>query len=263
MKITAESLPFQQISEPESLDIYVQFYPVTQLPKPPENAVYEAGNYFVDNSVYYCDDPEGMPYARLSINPDGRNIGLEYVADFQDRFGYSQIILNHLGLEALLLKRQVLLLHSSFIRLKNGDGVLFSAPSGTGKSTQAELWRKHRTAEIINGDRAGLRKVADRWTAWGLTYAGTSGIYRNESANIVGIVVLKQSKKNAIRRLRFTEAVRYLYPEITVHRWEPASVDRVMDLLIDMISSVPVFILECRPDEEAVSVLEKALKGVM
>lgn len=263
VNITNESVPFQQFTKPEHTDIYVWISPVTRLPRAPEEAVYEAGGYYTNGNVYYCDSPEGLPYAHVRIDPDGSVVQLTYVREYESRFTSSQIILNHLSMEALLLKKHVLLLHSSFIRLKNGCGILFSAPSGTGKSTQADLWKKYRGADIINGDRAGLRKVADRWTAWGLIYAGTSGIYRNESASIGSIVVLKQAKKNSLRRLRCSEAIYSLYPEVTVHRWEKGSVDCTMDLLIDLISSVPVFMLECRPDEEAVSVLERALKETL
>ena len=59
---------------------------------------------------------------------------------------------------------------ASFIRWQ-GRGILFSAPSGTGKSTQANLWVQHQGAEVINGDRAALRQVGGRWQAFGLPYA--------------------------------------------------------------------------------------------
>lgn len=73
---------------------------------------------------------------------------------------FSRNICDLLGLERLLLSRQGLLLHASFIRWQD-RGILFSAPSGTGKSTQADLWVRHRGAEVINGDRAALRRSAD------------------------------------------------------------------------------------------------------
>ena len=171
----------------------------------------------------------------------------------------TQNLLNLLTLEAVLLQAKTLLLHSAFIRIE-GKGVLFSAPSGTGKSTQATLWQQYRQADIINGDRAALRSIDGTWMAWGLPYAGTSGIYRNITAPIMAVVALRQAKTNTIRRLRPAEAIRYLYPELTLHRWEATSVDKAMNLLADLVCTVPVYLLECRPDEEAVSLLDRTLK---
>ena len=44
-----------------------------------------------------------------------------------------------MGLEHLLATQRAVILHSAYIDYK-GKAILFSAPSGTGKSTQAELW---------------------------------------------------------------------------------------------------------------------------
>ena len=117
-------------------------------------------------------------------------------------------------------------------------------------------------AEILNGDRAGLRQIEGKWTAFGLPLAGSSFIYRNESALLEGIVVLRQAGKNRIRRLKPVEAFRYLYPETTVHQWHRPSAEKAVSLLMDLISQVPVFLLECRPDEEAVRLLKETIVGL-
>jgi len=174
---------------------------------------------------------------------------------------YSRNILSLINLETVLLKHDRILLHSSFIRWQN-QGILFTAPSGTGKSTQAKLWEEYEHAEVLNGDRAALEKTKGSWTAWGLPYAGTSGIYRNESAPISAIVVLRQSKENHMRRLLPREALRYIYPELTNHRWDPWFADRVWNLMSELICEVPIYLLECRPDREAVQLVKKTiLKG--
>jgi hypothetical protein len=53
------------------------------------------------------------------------------------------------------------LVHASGV-LENGVGHLFTAVSGTGKSTMAGIW-KNKGATVINDDRLWLRKVNDRW----------------------------------------------------------------------------------------------------
>ena len=67
------------------------------------------------------------------------------------------------------------ILHASYI-LYRGEAILFSAPSGTGKSTQAAFWKEHRGAEIINGDRVLVIKRDGVFYACGVYVSGTSGI---------------------------------------------------------------------------------------
>ena len=84
-----------------------------------------------------------------------------YAADFT-----VDSVLRHLPLSHILLKFDAFVLHGAHI-VVDGEAIVFSAPSGTGKSTQAELWRRHRSAAVINGDRVLVRKSADGFTAGG------------------------------------------------------------------------------------------------
>lgn len=60
--------------------------------------------------------------------------------------------------------------------------ILFSGPSGIGKSTHADLWVKHRGARVINGDRTLLQKLGDRpRMSLGWPICGSSEICHNES----------------------------------------------------------------------------------
>lgn len=163
-------------------------------------------------------------------------------------------------LEQVCITLQSLLLHASFIRWKD-KGILFTAPSGTGKSTQAKLWEQLQGAEIINGDRAALRKEDGVWKAWGLPYAGSSSIFRNENAPVRGIVVLRKGSENVLCRLRPVEAFKWIYSETVVRSWDASFRDTVAELLTDLSLSVPVWMLQCRPDHGAVEILKRELEG--
>ena len=75
--------------------------------------------------------------------------------------------------EQLLLEHRAFQLHASVIDWQ-GQGILFSAPSGTGKSTQADLWQTHAGATILNGDRAVIRWLDSQYRVYGSPYAGSS-----------------------------------------------------------------------------------------
>lgn len=167
-------------------------------------------------------------------------------------------LLDAANLEHMLTALGAVSLHSSFIT-HNGQAILFSAPSGTGKSTQAALWEQHAGAEQINGDRSVIRCVDGVWTAFGFPFAGSSGIYKNKSAPIRAIVVLRQAPENAIARLGASEAFRLLYSETAIQRWNTQGHAAAVDLLIRLSAAVPVYRLGCTPDERAVNLLQKTL----
>lgn len=247
-------------------DIKMIFRPVDALPILLKKGHWENDRLYIENEdgqkIYHCPTRNSSSYACVTWpEKAGKTVWCEYVRGMESYMNYSHNLCDLLGLETLLLKESGLLLHSSFIRWR-GKGILFSAPSGTGKSTQAELWARYEGAEILNGDRAGLRQIGGEWTAFGLPLAGSSFIYRNESALLEGIIVLRQAGINRIRRLKPVEAFRYLYPETTVHQWHRSSAEKAVSLLMNLISQVPVFLLECRPDEEAVRLLKETIVGL-
>lgn len=164
-----------------------------------------------------------------------------------------------MGLEHLLATQRAVILHSAYIDYK-GKAILFSAPSGTGKSTQAELWRMNREGtEVVNGDRSILTCRGGIPEANGLPFCGTSKIYKKKTLPIRAIVVLRQGKQNVIHRLQPLEAVQWLLSECNVMFGIRQDVENTVDLLTELVQSVPVFWFSCLPDVSAVSVLEQAL----
>lgn len=161
--------------------------------------------------------------------------------------------------EKILLKYNGIILHSSFINFEN-KAILFSAPSGTGKSTQADLWKKYKNAEIINGDRSALIKKDGKWFACGIPMNGTSGICINKSFPVEAIVLLKQNKENKICKLNNRDAFKSIYREITINNWNMEDVDKSMQLISDFIQENDIYLLECRIDEGAVNCLYDVLE---
>ena len=179
--------------------IYLELKPVDQLPLINKQGHWAGCHYYQtedENSlIFYSIEQGGAPYACARWNGEGTLCECLYLKGKEYCLNYSRNIWDILGMEDILLRHSGLLLHSSFIRCQ-GKAVLFSAPCGTGKSTQAELWEKYKGADIVNGDRAGLRRLDCGWAAFGLPYAGSSGIYRNESAPLEAVILLRQAEEN-------------------------------------------------------------------
>lgn len=170
-----------------------------------------------------------------------------------------RLIPEYLALEEPLLHYRVFLLHASLIAWR-GMGIAFSAPSGIGKSTQAELWKKYLGAEILNGDRALIRNHGESIQAYGSCFAGSSGIYRRESAELKAIVILEQAEENCLRPVKGSQAFGRLYSQILSNPWNPEFVERLTLELSCLLERVPVYQLSCRPDEESVLVLKSEIE---
>lgn len=161
--------------------------------------------------------------------------------------------------EHLALWADALPLHASHIQL-DGSAILFTAPCGVGKSTQAALWQHHRGARIINGDKALLLCKNSPVYASGLPYSGTSGICENAAAPLKAIVVLEQGKENVLTRLQGGKAVIRLMTGVICQSWHEGDREQALSLAIRVAQQVPVFLLSCLPDESAVICLENALQ---
>lgn len=143
-----------------------------------------------------------------------------------------------------------LLMHASCVDI-NGSGVIFTGFSGVGKTTQAQLWRDFLGAEIINGDKAVIREINGGFYACGLPWKGSSPYCLNKKTSLRGIVVLRQAKENRITRLG-ARAFELFLPHLFMPHWDEKCLGNALDTVGMLLESVPVYLLECRPDEEAV-----------
>ena len=259
INIGVESKDF--ISKYEDEDILLEYIEIKEPLKIDGTLVY-------DNTVKFYKTKDGFIHelypgpnmeAYAWVKPVNKHYyEVKYLSGKEKNIDYSRNIIDIMNIENVLNKFNGFILHSSFINWQN-NGILFSAPSGTGKSTQADLWNKHENAEIINGDRAGVRNVDGVWSAYGLPVAGSSGIYKNKKAQISHIIVLRQGTENKLTRLSPRDAFIKIYSETTVHTWDDEFQNNILNMISDLVQNVPVYLYECLPDESAVEFLKEQI----
>ena len=257
IEISPRLQPFV-IAPQEETDCTIRVQTVKTLPKMTDSGIWYALEYYDHKRVFHCTADDRTPFAVTEFLPGG-NVEISVLPAYLFWFSGSSGIFNRIGMETMLLQHNGLLLHASLINY-NGFCIAFTGPSGVGKSTQAALWAEVMNAQILNGDRAALRLTGDGWRAYGSPYAGTSGIYRRGGAPLKAIVVLGQSDENSLREMSPAEAFGKLYPELSIHRWDRESGKNAADLCIRLLEEIPVYCLECRPEESAVRLLQKGLK---
>ena len=260
LKITAESAPFLTAPGSETADLTLRFAEAARLPVMADGGTWNTDAYYLPGNgkqyIWHCPTRSDPPYC--CVVWCGNDVTCYYEKGQEKQISYTKNLLEMLGLERFLLQFDGILLHASLICWE-GKGILFCAPSGTGKSTQASLWEAHLGSQTLNGDRAGIRQENGVWTAWGLPFAGTSGIYRNQSVPIRAVVLLQQAAGNEIVSVSPVEAFKALLPQCNARRWDGAFMEQLTKLLSDFVLAVPFYRLACRADVGAVELLRDVL----
>lgn len=157
------------------------------------------------------------------------------------------------GLYSYASLRGNILMHASAVEWK-GEGIIFTAASGTGKTTQAKLWEKYKHAKILNGDKIFLECIGKSCSAWGIPWKGSSPYALNKKTHLKAVIVLEQAKVNSIHRLEGVEALSRVSPHLFYPSWDVNCTKAVMDAYSRMIEQTPVYLLSCLPDREAVDI---------
>ncbi|MDR1718171.1 MAG: hypothetical protein LBS20_20250 [Prevotella sp.] len=163
------------------------------------------------------------------------------------------------GIAALF--RQTVAVHASTLMYCRRS-ILFLGESGTGKSTQSRLWREHfENTELLNDDSPFIviEKNGDS-VVWGSPWSGKTACYKNKHTSIVALVRLRQAPFNSIRRLRTIEAIGALQPSLPpIFATEPVLINLMDECMSDILGQVPVYIMDCLPNKEAVELLYNTL----
>ncbi|MCI7098418.1 MAG: hypothetical protein MR966_05790 [Lachnospiraceae bacterium] len=243
----------------------VRFCETEELPKFTEAPI----EYNQDFSVYreqngdyircYHDHKNNdRQYAVTRFEPEQKLVQVDYLPEGAQFFSEVSNSFFHIGWETLLLHEKRMILHAACVDTPHG-GILFSGSSGVGKSTQADLWCRFMNARLLNGDRTVLHAEQKGWMAYGSPYAGSSRCYVNDSCPVKAVVMLKQTKQCTLRRLGMAEAFHKVYAQATVNSWNTEYVTTLCDLIIALVTDIPVYELSCTPDRDAVEILQKEL----
>jgi len=148
-------------------------------------------------------------------------------------------------------------LHSSAVML-DGKAYLFSAPSGTGKSTHTEKWCRLFGAKLLNDDKPVLRRQQDGWMAYGTPWSGKHDLSTPTGVPLGGIAFLNRGEENSISRMDPGEAVAEMIREapryLTMEQMQLQ-----LTLLDKLLKEIPVWKLYCRNEDAAAMVSHEAM----
>ncbi len=161
-----------------------------------------------------------------------------------------------------LLQHRVLLFHGSCVAV-DGQAYLFTAKSGTGKSTHVRLWRKKfgQRAVMVNDDKPLLRITDSGVIAYGTPWNGKHRLATNIAVPLKAICILERSPDNRICQV----SARECYPLLLQQTYRPRSpmaMAETLQLFDDMLSRVAIYRLGCNMDPQAADVSYEGMNPV-
>lgn len=173
-------------------------------------------------------------------------------------------------LETLAVYRQIaeamprfdtVLMHGSCVAV-DGEAYLFTAKSGTGKSTHAQLWREMLgdRAVMVNDDKPLIRMTDAGPIIYGTPWDGKHRLSTNIAVPLKAICILERAGRNTIRRITPGDA----YPMMLQQIYRPrdgAAMTRTLPLIDRLTGSVTLWRLGCNMEPEAAQVSYNAMRG--
>ena len=193
---------------------------------------------------------EGVPDLCVKTGPDE----IAYERSVSEG-GFSDAYLENLAVYRQIVEAMpawdTVLFHSSAIAV-DGVGYLFTAPSGTGKSTHARLWREllGERAQMINDDKPLLRIKEDGATVFGTPWNGKHRLGENSSAPLRAVCFLEQARDNAIRRVDKDEIYFKLFDQV-YRPMKPEALAKTIVLVDRLCTQTAFYRLDCNMDPEA------------
>ena len=178
-------------------------------------------------------------------------------------YAYAEFVYSsNYACDALMKHGRIVLHGASF--LWKGYAYIFSAPSGTGKTTQIRLWKElyPEEMEIMNGDKPILEVSESGVHVHPSPWKGKEEMGRDDRiAPLGGIILLKQDKTNSIKELQKGEAARMLFGRLYSTFTTEEDVIAAGRLLEQILNQTPVYLLQNKGDQESAVITHDFLKS--
>ena len=221
------------------------------------NSVYDAlRNFFKDYLV-----TDVTPDFSVSLNQEDISAEQEVTSENQFSPTYLETLALLRKLAEILPSHNRILMHGASISY-NEHAYLFTAPSGTGKSTHIRLWKKYLgdDVKIVNGDKPFI-SLEDEPMIYGSPWAGKENWHRNCKMPLKGICFVQRGTTNSIRRIEASDCLSLLFKQVYLPA-DTLAAGLTLELVDMLIKKVPLYVLTCDMSEDAVRCSFEALTGL-
>ncbi len=209
---------------------------------------------------WVCAGHETDTPPEVTVSASEAEIDAEYakLGRFCDRGGCEGNIL-YRKVGAAMLGYDGFLLHSAAVAV-DGEGYVFTAPGGTGKSTHVNYWLEvfGERAYIVNGDKPILRRMDGKFHVCGTPWRGKEQFGRAVNVPLKAVVLLERARENFIIPADPDEVLDKLAVQLLPFE-SPDDIIKQLDLLDALLGEVPIYRLGCNMSPQAA---ETAYTGI-
>ena len=215
---------------------------------------------------YLCDEEadfsvevsmDDIAYERGKSEQEDKLEGIP-VRQFSDQ--YLETLAVYRKIANHFVQYNTILFHGSVIAV-DGKGYLFTAKSGTGKSTHTRLWREvmGERAFMVNDDKPLLRIADDKVYAYGTPWDGKHHLSTNCSIPLAGICILERGETNKIVSITAKDALPMLFQQS--HRpSDQVGMIQYLNLMEQLSNKCYFYRLNCNMDREAAIVSYEGMR---
>lgn len=152
------------------------------------------------------------------------------------------------------------LLHATAVAV-DGEGYVFTAPGGTGKSTHAGYWMQAfgERAIMVNGDKPIIRLMDSRFHVCGTPWRGKERLGSTDIVPLKGVCLLERGTMNEIAPADADTVIDKIFHQVLLPE-EPGQVMKQLDLLDQLVQEVPIYCLKCNMSTEAAVIAYNGMK---
>lgn len=209
------------------------------------------------DSEYLLLFPASNHLAEVYLRKDAAYACIYIIPPADDVSNLQEELFHAIRLLYLFLAEQhhVFAIHSASILYK-GKAWLFSASSGTGKSTHTNLWKKLFHTPVLNGDLNLISFSHGSPVVYGLPWCGTSEIFTTKSYPLGGIIFLSQAKTNRMESLENnnSQATLSLLQRLISPVWTQSQLNTCVTFSEEMVKSIYTANLHCTKETTAAKV---------
>lgn len=161
---------------------------------------------------------------------------------------------------AEIIHHDAFLMHAAVIAV-GSEAYAFCAKSGTGKTTHMKLWldKFGERAQVVNGDKPILRYIDGTLYAFGTPWCGSEGMGADIKAPLRAICFIERSGTNSITRMTPSAVLGRVFHQLLMPQDEE-SLDSFMNMIENMIATVPCYLLRCNMEMEAADVAWRGIQ---
>ncbi len=211
-----------------------------------------------ETDIYVSVTPSDIETEREKSDREQR---LEGLVPHEYSPAYLETLALYRKIADALIDHNTILFHGSSLAI-DGKGYIFTAKSGTGKSTHTRLWREvfGERVVMVNDDKP-LIKITDNGAfVFGTPWCGKHNLGSNISVPLCGIVSLERSEKNRIREIDSKS----IFPKIlsqTYRTNNPLGLQKTLSLIDKLLIFVRVYKLGCNMNKDAAIVAYEGIIG--